>query len=118
MMTVMLAIFSAFPMFSRFQQSLQKYLIESLVPDNIARPVLGALTQFAAKANKLGSVGLVVLVFTALALLLTIDRTLNAIWRVRQPRPFAQRVLMYWAVATLGPLVLGVSLSITSYALS
>jgi membrane protein len=118
MMTVMLAIFSAFPMFSRFQQSLQKYLIESLVPDNIARPVLGALTQFAAKANKLGSVGLVVLVFTALALLLTIDRTLNAIWRVRQPRPFAQRVLMYWAGATLGPLLLGVSLSLSSYALS
>jgi membrane protein len=118
MMTVMLAIFSAFPMFSRFQQSLQKYLIESLVPDNIARPVLGALTQFAAKANKLGSVGLVVLVLTALALLLTIDRTLNAIWRVRQPRPFAQRVLMYWAGATLGPLLLGVSLSLSSYALS
>jgi len=118
MMTVMLAIFSAFPMFSRFQQTLQKYLIESLVPDNIARPVLGALTQFASKANKLGSVGLVVLVLTALALLLTIDRTLNAIWRVRQPRPFAQRVLMYWAGVTLGPLLLGVSLSMSSYALS
>jgi len=52
------------------------------------------------------------------ALMLTIDRTLNAIWRVRRPRPLAQRVLIYWAVATLGPLLLGVSLSLASYALS
>ena len=58
------------------------------------------------------------LVLTALALMLTIDRTLNAIWRVRTPRPIAQRVLVYWAAATLGPLVLGVSLSLTSYAIS
>jgi membrane protein len=59
-----------------------------------------------------------VLVFTAVALMLTIDRTLNAIWRVRKPRPIAQRVLVYWAAVTLGPLLLGVSLSITSYAIS
>jgi membrane protein len=116
--TVMLAVFSAFPMFSDFQTALQKYFLESLVPDSIAKPVLGALTQFAAKSNRLGTVGLVVLFVTALALMLTIDRTLNAIWRVRTPRPIAQRVLVYWAAATLGPLALGVSLSFTSYAAS
>jgi membrane protein len=116
--TVMLAVFSAFPMFSSFQGALQKYFLESLVPDNIAKPVLVALTQFASKSNRLGTVGLVLLVLTALALMLTIDRTLNAIWRVRKPRPIAQRVLVYWAAATLGPLALGVSLSLTSYALS
>ena len=48
---------------------------------------------------------------TALATMLTIDRTLNAIWRVRKPRPIAQRVLVYWAALTLGPLVIGISLS-------
>ncbi len=118
LVTVTLAIFSAFPMFSSFQEALQKYFLQSLVPDNIAKPVMTALTQFAAKANRLGTVGLVFLVLSALALMLTIDRTLNAIWRVRTPRPIAQRVLVYWAAATLGPLVLGVSLSLTSYVLS
>jgi membrane protein len=118
LLTVMLAVFSAFPMFSSFQAALNKYFLQSLVPDTIARPVLGALTQFAAKATRLGSVGLVFLVFTALTLMLTIDRTLNAIWRVRRPRPIAQRVLVYWAAVTLGPLVLGISLSLTSYAVS
>jgi membrane protein len=88
------------------------------VPDNIARPVLAALTEFAGKARGMGTLGLVLLVGTALALMLTIDRTLNAIWRVRRPRPLAQRVLVYWAALTLGPLALGLSLSLTSYALS
>jgi membrane protein len=116
--TVMLALFTAFPIFSKFQVSLQKYFLQALVPDTIARPVLGALTKFANQANSLGTFGLIVLVLTALALMLTIDRTLNAIWRVRKPRPMTQRVLVYWAAVTLGPLALGVSLSITSYFIS
>jgi membrane protein len=118
LVTVMLALFTAFPIFARFQVALQQYFLQSLVPDNIARPVLMALTQFAGKANKLGSAGLVVLGLTALALVFTIDRTLNGIWRVPKPRPLAQRVLVYWTALTLGPLVLGASLSLTSLALS
>lgn len=118
LLTVMLAIFTAFPMFSSFQSSLEQYFLKSLIPPNIAKPVLGALTQFAAKANKLGAVGLVALGVTALTLMLTIDRTLNAIWRVQRPRPMAQRVLVYWAALTLGPLLLGGSLTLTSYAVS
>jgi membrane protein len=113
--TVTLALFSAFPMFGKFQDTLQKYLIQSLVPDHIAKPVLAALTQFATKANRLGVLGLVVLVVTALALVFTIDRTLNKLWRVQKARPLAQRVLVYWAGLTLGPLVLGASLTLTSF---
>jgi membrane protein len=118
LLTVMLALFSAFPMFSTFQGNVEKYFLQSLVPPTIAKPVLAALTQFASKATRLGTAGLVVLVFTAIAMMLTIDRTLNAIWRVRTPRPIAQRVLVYWAAVTLGPLLLGASLTLTSYALS
>jgi membrane protein len=118
LLTVMLAIFSVFPMFASFQAALQKYFLQALVPENIASQVLRELTRFAAQAKGVGTVGVVLLLFTALALMLTIDRTLNAIWRVRKPRPIAQRVLVYWAAATLGPLVLGASLSLTSYAIS
>ena len=118
LVTVMLAVFSAFPMFSSFQVALEKYFLQNLVPDGIAKPVLRELTRFATKANQLGAAGLVILGATALALMLTIDRTLNAIWRVRKPRSIAQRVLVYWAALTLGPLALGMSLSMTSYALS
>jgi membrane protein len=118
LVTVMLAVFTAFPIFGRFQSSLQDYFLQSLVPDSIARPVMHALTQFAGQASKLGSAGLIVLGITALTLMFTIDRTLNGIWRVPKPRPLAQRVLVYWAALTLGPLVLGASLSLTSYAVT
>ena len=116
--TVALAIFTAFPMFSKLQGDLQGWLVESLVPDNIARQVLGYLTLFSRQANKLGGAGLAVLLVTAIALILTIDRTLNNIWRVRTPRPLTQRVLIYWAAITLGPLLLAVSLAVSSYVVS
>jgi len=116
--TVVLAVFTAFPMFSQLQSALQTWLVQSLVPDSIARQVLGYLTQFAVKASRLGFVGLAVLFLTALALVMTIDRTLNGIWRVRRPRPLGQRVMIYWVVMTLGPLLLGASLSLTSYVIS
>jgi membrane protein len=118
LITVALAVFSAFPMFGKLQLVLQKWLVDSLVPESISRQVLGYLTQFAGQANRLGSIGLVALFGTALALILTIDRTLNAIWRVRQSRPLAQRMLIYWSGMTLGPLLLGASVTMTSYALS
>ncbi len=118
LITVMLAVFSVFPIFGQFQGSVQLYFLQSLIPDSIAKPVLEALTEFAAQSSRLGVVGLAVLLVTALALMLTIDRTLNKIWRVRQPRPIAQRVLVYWAALTFGPVLLGASLTLTSYAVS
>ena len=116
--TLALAIFTAFPIFGKLQSALQAWLAQSLIPQAISRQVLGYLTQFAGKANRLGAFGLAALLVTAVALMLTIDRTLNSIWRVRRPRPLAQRVLIYWAAVTLGPLLLGASLSLTSYVVS
>ena len=115
---VVLAVFSAFPMFGKLQVSLQQWLASNLIPDPIAKQVIGALTQFASKANRLGWVGFAALVVTAVSLVLTIDRTFNAIWRVRRPRPLGQRVLIYWAVLTLGPLALAGSITLSSYVLS
>ena len=112
--TVVLALFTAFPMFSKMQGTLQGWLVESLVPDNIARQVLGYLTQFSKQASKLGAAGLGVLLVTAIALILTIDRTLNSIWRVKKTRSLTQRVLIYWSVITLGPVLLAASFVLTS----
>lgn len=116
--TVALALFTAFPMFAKMQGALQSWLVQSLIPDHIARQVLGYLTQFSRQANKLGGAGLGVLLITATAMILTIDRTLNGIWRVKKPRPLAHRVLMYWAAITLGPLLFAASLVLTSYLVS
>lgn len=109
LVTVALAVFTAFPIFGDFQAVLQRRLVESLVPDTISRQVLGYLTLFASKASRLGAAGVTALVLSAIALIFTIDRTLNAIWRVRKRRPLAQRVLLYWTAMTLGPLLMAAS---------
>ena len=110
-----LSVFAAFPLFGKFQDTIQRWLIDSLVPESISRQVLGYLTQFSRKASRLGSVGLVAVLLSAVALMVTIERTLGQIWRVERQRPLAQRLLLYWSAITLGPLVLGASLAITSY---
>lgn len=113
--TVGLAVFSVFPVFGKFQDTIQHWLVDSLVPESIARQVLGYLTQFSHKASRLGSVGLVAVLFSAIALMVTIERTLGQIWRVENPRPLQQRLILYWSAITLGPLLLGASVVITSY---
>ena len=92
LVTVIFAVFSAFPMFGRFQDALQNYFLRTLVPSSIAQPVMSGLTTFAEQSTKVGSVGLAFLVVTALALMATIDRALNAIWRVPRMRSLGRRV--------------------------
>ena len=116
--TVALAIFSVFPMFAKLQIGLQQLLVDSLIPDNIARQVLSYLGQFASKANKIGWVGAAAFLVSALMLILTIDGKLNDIWRVRTTRHLARRIIVYWTLLTLGPLLLAMSLSISSYVMS
>lgn len=115
---VVLAVFSAFPMFGKLQMGLQQWLAANLIPEPIARQVMGTLTQFASKAGRVGWLGFGALLVSAVSLVLTIDHTFNSIWRVRRPRPLAQRVLIYWGVLTLGPLVLAASIALSSYVVS
>jgi membrane protein len=115
---VTLSVLTAFPMFGQFQTGLQRWLVESLVPDSIARQVLGYLTQFSSKASRLGTVGFLVLVASAVMLMFTIDRSLQTIWRVRKSRTLAQRALLYWAAITLGPVMMAGSLALMSYVVS
>ncbi|WP_036594266.1 YihY family inner membrane protein [Ottowia thiooxydans] len=112
---IVLSVFTAFPLFAELKAALEQWLIESLIPASIASNVMDYLTQFAGKASELGVAGGIGFLITALMLVLTIDHTLNDIWRVTSHRPLGQRVLVYWAVLTLAPLVMGGSLAITSY---
>lgn len=114
-LTIALAIFTAFPLFNTFRTSLEAYFIQNLMPRTIANTILGYLNQFAAKSKGLSAVGGVILILTAVAMLSMIDRVFNQIWRVKQARPLVQRILVYWAIMTLGPLLIGVSISVTSY---
>jgi len=115
MLTIALAIFTVFPLFNTFRTSLEAYFIQSLMPKAISTNILGYLNQFATKATRLSAYGAVALMVTSIATLATIDTVFNQIWRVKQKRPLIKRMMVYWALITLAPLLLGVSLTATSY---
>lgn len=116
--TVALAIFSAFPKFAQMQDLLQRWMTQNLFPQAIASTVITYINEFSNKASQLGWMSLLFLLFSAVALMLTVDGTLNKIWRVKRPRPLTQRILVYWAGLTLGPLALTVSVAVSSYAVA
>jgi membrane protein len=115
MVTIAFALFTAFPLFSTFRAALEAYFIQNLMPANMANTILGYINQFASKSARLSAVGGVALIFTSGMTMATIDHTFNRIWRVQTSRPLLQRILVYWAIITLGPLLIGVSISATSY---
>ncbi len=114
LLTIVLAIFTTFPMFGKLRTALDNYFVQMLMPKAIANTITSNLTQFASKATGLSAVGGIALVFTSVAMIGTIERAFNQIWRVPRPRPLVQRVLVYWALVTLGPLAFGLSLTLTS----
>ena len=89
------ALFTRFPVFARFKEALQEFLLNRLLPADIARTVLKYLNQFAANASGLTWVGSLLLLATAVAMLLTVENALNQIWKVKKNRPFLKRVGMY-----------------------
>jgi len=115
-LTIAFAIFTTFPLFTTFRDSLETYFVQSVMPKGIANTILDYLTQFSAKASRLSAVGAVFLMVTAILMFSMVDRTLNRIWRVRESRPLLQSLVVYWAVMTIGPLLLGASLTAASEA--
>ena len=111
---VALALFSAFPLFAEFRGDVENAVLKAL-PGQISDTVLRYINEFALKATRLTAVGVIFLAVTALAMMVTFDRVMNDIWRVKNIRPLAQRVLIYWAILTLSPLLIGASLSASSY---
>jgi membrane protein len=112
--TVALTVVSAFPVFESFIGHLQHFLVNNIVPESVSAITTYA-AQFSENTTQLTAVGVGFVAVTALMLMITIDGAFNAIWRVSRPRSLLQRILVYWAVLTIGPIFVGASLSLTSY---
>ena len=119
LLTVALAIASAFPVFHHAIETLQTFLFDNVLPD---APGLGAVSEqidsFTRNAGRLTAIGIIGFMVTAVMLMLTIDNALNRIFRVQRRRSLVQNVIIYWAVLTLGPVLIGVSLSMTTVGLA
>lgn len=115
LITIALTLFSAFPVFGDFSIHIKEFILSNMAPETGGRMITYYMEQFAESASRLTAVGIVFLALTAMLLMLTIDNAFNMIWRVSKPRSLLQRVLVYWAVITLAPLLIGGSLSLTSW---
>ncbi len=117
LMTVFLAIFAAFPISERVAEEVQSFVFENFVPTS-GEVLQEYLQEFSRKASQLTGTGFGFLIVVALLLMSNIERAFNTIWRVRRKRRPLSRFTMYWAILTLGPLLIGISVAATSYLVS
>jgi membrane protein len=115
---VVLAAATAFPVFDQAIASLQQFIVDNVLPDT---PGIDTVTEqinsFSRNAGRLTAIGLAGFVVTSLMLMLTIDNAMNRIFRVQRRRSTLQIIFVYWAVLSLGPVLIGGSLSLSSFAL-
>jgi len=115
LIAIALAVLAGFPFFEPWRGQVQEFLVTVLVADAGAE-AREQLALFIANASRMTGPGLAFLALAAILLMANINAALNAIWRVAEPRPLALRFAVYWAVLTLGPLLIGASLSVSGYA--
>ncbi|TKB43995.1 virulence factor BrkB family protein [Thalassotalea mangrovi] len=111
---VMFSIFSAFPLFSELYEKIEEFTFNHFMP-TASEVVREHLDGFVSNASKMSAISVTVLFALALMLISNIDTSLNKIWRVNRPRRPVISFALYWMILTLGPLLVGISISATSY---
>jgi membrane protein len=114
---VLFSFFGNFPVFKDISEILQDFIFENFVPA-FGHTVEDYLIRFSIRASQLTITGITVLVLIALLMMATIESALNHIWNVLTRRNTLARFLVYWAILTLGPILIGASLYTTSYLLA
>jgi len=115
MLAIIVALLSSLPFFEQVLTQIKIFLLLNLVPEIAGKIITVYMEEFRRNAARLTTVGVVLLFGTAMALMLTIDRSINAIWRVRRSRRWWVSILSYVVLLAMGPLLIMVSVSITTY---
>ena len=117
LVVVMLSVMTAFPLFSELQESIEQFVYKNFVPA-AGDVVQHYLRGFVDNASKMSAIAISFLFIAALLLISTIDSTFNKIWRVTDKRRSITSFAMYWMVLTLGPILVGASIALSSYIVS
>jgi len=112
LLALALGILTGFPGFEDVHARIQSFVVRNLVPQ-AGQAVTSALTSFVENAARATGVGIIGLAFTSIMLFSTINSTFNQIWRVERERPILWRVVVYWAIISLGPMLFGAALSLS-----
>jgi len=112
---IAVAMLSSLPFFETVMTQVKIFLLLNLVPEIAGKIITVYMAQFRENAARLTTVGTLLLFGTAMALMLTIDKSINAIWRVRRSRRWWVSIVSYVLLLLMGPLLIVVSVSLTTY---
>ena len=112
---IIVALLSSLPFFDDVMVQIKVFLLLNLAPEIAGKVITVYMEEFRHNARRLTTVGVAVLAVTAFAVMLTVDRSINAIWRVRRSRPLWVSLIAYMLLLSMGPILIGVSVSITTY---
>ncbi len=113
-MTVAYAMLAAIPAFDQVGGQVEAFIFKNFLPAS-GEALQRHLSEFSTQARQLTGVGVALLMITALLMLVNIEKAFNAIWRIRQPRRGLSSFLLYWAVLSIGPLLLGAGFVVSTY---
>ena len=113
--TVALEFVARFPVFEQWLDTLEGYLLKHMLPGSADAVVHTYIGEFTDKAAGLTGVSIVFIAVTAAMVIATVEREINAIWGSPIKRPLARRLLVYALGATVGPVLVGASISVTTW---
>ena len=111
LLAVIFGVISIFPVFSEWSQQFQNFVFSNFVPA-AGEVIQSYMETFLQSVGSLTLPGTVVLIVTALLLMFRIEVAFNKIWRVTEARTLTNRIVMYWAVLTLCPIMIGASMAL------
>lgn len=117
LMAVSFTILSTFPVFQNLADPIQNFIFANFVPTT-GKIIQTYLHSFAAQVSKLSLMGVIFLFSIALLVMYTTESAMNKIWRVNSSRHHLSAFLLYWAILSLAPILLGLSIVISSYIVS
>jgi len=114
LVAVAFSVLNAFPMFSSLRQDIEAFVYANVVPSR-GDELQTYINGFVENIGQMTTVGVLFLLVVALMLMHNIDKTLNKIWRVQKRPRLMISLSIYWMILTLGPILLGASIAMTSY---
>ena len=117
MLTLMYSMFSLVPAFQELGGQVEKFIFSKFLPSS-GQEITQYLSEFSTQARKLSIAGVLIILITAFLMLSNIEKTFNYIWATTGGRQGLAGFLVYWAILSLGPLLLAIGMMMSTYLMS
>jgi membrane protein len=112
---IAVAMLSTLPFFEQIMVRLKIFLLLNLVPELAGKIIIEYMEPFARNAARVTGISFAALFVMGVGMMWAVDRSLNTIWRVRRNRPWPVSILAYVALLAIGPILVGISVTATTY---